>query len=386
MINERQLGSNPYLRARGESQLRAKQGFERRAGWLYGFSLGGLVVLIGYGWDAAQLALAHADFWWIKFALALVTILPLALLAGGIGGYVNWLLKIPVWALFGVASAYSAIHIPFDGSRVALQWFDPNLGIVEFLPMPAAAADSFNMLATLGAFIGLLVGLMQAVIVNWAWERSTEDFRFTPASAALFLLALPFAIGYSFLFDGTAHTPLRAPLQLINAVVQSGLNDAPNRDPKTLELHQALVYLTGQRWRAKLMPDYTVRLAASEPGAVGESFVDVTFSNGFNLRCRVTTYAEFVGECTDLNAEYSRYLTEFVPRGSFRCTACEMRVEPAAAAWRAANAHPLGATDQLTVRHGAGSSVTVRDTAANSRAFECLFSGVNPVVVEACAN
>lgn len=386
MIKERPLETNPYLKMRGESQLRAKFAFERRAGWRFGFTFGALVVLIAYVWDAAQLLVVHNEYWWVKFVLSLVTILALSILAGGIGGYVNWLLKLPVWMLFGVAAGWCAINIPFGGARLLLQNFDPSLQLVEFLPIPAAAADSFGMLATLGACFGIVIGLLQTVLVNWAWERSTEDYKITLGGWAMFLLILPIAFGYSILLDGAANMPLRAPQQLVHSIVQSGLNDAPGQDQDQMELHRALIYVTGQTWRKTLTPEYTMRLAASEPTYAGESYVDVTFSNGTNLRCRVTTYGEFAGACFDLTGEYSRYISEFIPRGSFRCGDCQARVTQQALEWRGQNARPLTDTDRIQLNHGAGSSIVVRVQSATDNSFECLIWGVNPIIVEQCKN
>lgn len=386
MIRERTLNTNPYLKMRGDSQLRAKHAFERRAGWRYGFVFGLLLLLFAYGWDAFQLSGIQADFWWIKFALGCVTILPLAILTGGIGGYVAWYLKIPLWAIFGVAAAWCAIHIPFGGARLALQNFDSNLRLVEFLPIPAAATDSFGMLAAFGGILGILVALLQSVTVNWAWERSSEDYKMTLGGWAMFLFSLPLAVGYAILFDGTAHLPLRAPQQLVYNVVQSGLNDAPGQDQTQMELHRAQTYLMGQQWRKNVTPEFTMRLASSEPGVVGEAFVDVTFANGFNLRCHITTYGEFIGACYDLSAEYARYLAEFVPRGSFRCADCQAAVTQQAAQWRAENARELTTTDKISLQHGAGSSVVVRVNSGNANSFECLLWGANPVIVERCEN
>src|SRR5262249_49276978 len=152
---------------------------------------------------------------------------------------------------------------------------------------------------------------------------------------------------YAFLYDGTANSPLRQPLDRINQIIQSGLTEPPNLDHTSMEYHNALVYLTGQQWAKQFSPDYTLRLASAEPTRLGEAYVDVTFSNGFNWRCRLTSFGEFAVGCSDLNAEYARYISEFVPRGSFRCADCEARVSQQAADWRAQNARPLTTTDKI---------------------------------------
>jgi hypothetical protein len=386
LTNQRPFESNPYLKLRGESQLRAKHAFERAAGWQFGLVFGALIILMAYVWDAAQIAAFHADFWWAKFALACVTILPLAVLMGGIAGYVNWLLKLPVWLLFGILAGWLAIHIPFDLSRAALSNFDANLRLVEYLPIPEAATDSFGFLGTLGAFLGILVGLAHTLLVNAAWERSTEDYKVTAGGWAMFLLSLPLAFAYAFLYDGTAHLPMRMPMERVNTIVQSGLTDPPGLDADTMEFHRALVYLTGQQWAKQFTPDYTMRIVSVEPTRLGEAYVDVTFSNGYNWRCRLTSFGEFAVGCTDLNAEYARYISEFVPRGSFRCADCDARVTEQAAGWRAENARPLTPSDRLSVLHGAGSSILVRVQSQPGNGFECLISGANPVIIEQCKN
>lgn len=385
MIKDRHAETNPYLKMRGESQLRAKHAFERSAGWRFGLTFGVLLVLVGYVWDAFQLSTSHVEFWWAKLALACLTILPMAIVIGALGGFVNWLLKLVLWVIFGVTAAWCAIHIPFGGARFLLGNFDSNLHLIEFLPIPDAAADSFGMLATLGACLGILVGLSHTVLVNYAWERSTEDYRLTPGGWALFLLTVPFVLAYGILFDGTAHAPLRAPMQLVNSIVQSGLNDPPDLDRNTMEMHRALIYVTAQPWRKNFTPDYTIRLASSEPTVVGESYVDVTFTKDFNLRCRITTYGEFAGGCYDLGAEYKRYVSEFVPRGSFRCNDCQARVTPQAAAWRAQNARPVSVND-MSVHHVAGSGVLVDVRPSHEPKFQCLLFGAAVVTVQECKN
>jgi hypothetical protein len=384
LINQQRIESNPYLKARGESQLRAKHAFERRAGWRFGLVFGIAVIVSGYVLDAIQLFQVRAEFWWAHLALACVTILPLALLAGGIGGYLNWLLKLVIWALFGVTAGWCAIHIPFDAARLVLQWFDPNLKQVEYLVIPTGAADSYGMLAALGACLGLLTGLMQTVIAGWAWERSTADLQFTLGSWATLLVGLPFALAYGLLFDGSAQAPLRAPLQTVHAIIQSGLNEQSDLDPSQAELHRALTYLVGQSIRAKITPEYTLYLAASEPKVKGETYVDASFRNGTNLRCRITTFGEFSGGCIDLNQTYANYMSEFLRRGTFDCQDCESVIAPQAAAWQKENARTLTRGDATMVAHGAGSSVNVRVNTTDGKTLECLLWGANPVTIAAC--
>jgi hypothetical protein len=176
------------------------------------------------------------------------------------------------------------------------------------------------------------------------------------------------------------------PMERVNGIVQSGLNDPPNLDHATMEYHRALVYLTGQRWGKQFSSDYVMRLVSAEPTRLGEAYVDVTFSNGFNWRCRLTSFGEFAVGCTDLNGEYARYISEFVPRGSFRCADCEARVTVQAADWRSQNARPLTPGDKVSITHNAGSSMVIRVESQSQNSFECLLWGANPVIFQECKN
>lgn len=373
---------------RGESQLRAKHAFERSAGWRFGLVFGALLVFFAYVPDAFLLWSWHAEYWWVKLALAGVTILPLAILTGGIGGYLNWQLKLVVWALFALLAGWCATNIPFDGARLVLQNLDGNLRIAQYLPIPDTVGGSYGMLAILGAGAGLIVGGLHSILVNAAWERSTEDYRMTSVGWGLLFLCAPLAFALAFLYDGTAHLALRLPIERVQTIIVSGLNDPPKQDPNAMESHAALVYLTGQQWRARFSENYTIHLAAAESTQPGETYIDVSFDNGFNWRCRLSSSGEFAIRCIDLNTEYARYISEFVPRGSFRCADCEARVSQQAAEWRAANAHELSDSDRITVSHGAGSSIVVRVTPQGASGgpgrFECLISGANPVIMEQC--
>ncbi len=384
MTSERQLESNPYLKARGESQLRARHSFDRRAGWHFGFVIGILLVSAAYGWDALQLLVLHAEFWWVRLALACITIFPLAILVGGISGYVHWLLKVPLWALFGIASAWCAVHIPFEGAQILLRVFDSNLRLADFLQAPPSIQDSFNTLVILGVALGVLIGLLQTFLVNWAWEYSSEENGLTVRGWVYLLLAAPLALGLAFLFDSAVQAPLRMPLETINAAVQSGLNDLPGQDPNQMEADRTLVYLTGQRWREQFTRSYILHLAAADANETGESVTDVTFDNGFNWRCRVLTNGALKDPCYDLNAEYVNYVTAFVGRGTFQCIDCQGLIAAPADAWQTRNKRTLGANDKLMVKHNAGSTVAVRLAAQGNQGFECVLSGANPVVIQVC--
>lgn len=386
MIREESAQVNPYLKMRGDSQLRAKHAFARAAGWRYGLIVGVLIVIFVYGWDAAQLYAMHAELWSLKLALALVTIFPLATLSGALSGFVNWVIKLVVWILFGIVASWCVLHIPFEGVSWVVQNFDASARDVKLFPMPNYVADSLVLLTILSAGLGILVAGMQSVTGNLAWERSTQDYKMTLGGWAMFFLALPLIGGFAVLFDGTANYPLRAPLALIQNVIASGMTDASNLDESRMESHEANVYRAGQQWRKSFSAEYTIRLAASEPRVGVEPSVDVSFANGFNWRCQINGHAEFVGTCYDLNVEYVRYIQEFIPRGSFRCANCEALVTPQAAQWRGEHARPLGSGDKISVNHGAGSLVRVRVASTGENSFECLFWGANPVIVQECKN
>ncbi len=381
MVNPTPIELNPYLKARGESQLRAKQAFERGASWRYGFIFGVLLLSAGYALDALQQFQAHSHYWWLNFALASVTLAPLALCAGGIAGYVNWALKLAVWAGFGVAIAWSAERLPFETTQFALQWLDPNLRGVDYASVLQRVGDSFGLLAALSAFIGVGAGLTQTFAVGWAWERSTPDFKFTAGSWTMLFASLPFALAFGLILDGFTAQPLRAELQTVNAIIQSGLNDAPNLETREFTAPRAFAYAVGQRWRNQFAPDYALYLAARNQT---ETYIDAAFANGNLLRCRTAALGELPGGCVDLKQTYGNYISEFLRHGAFECQDCASEISAQARAWQQTNARTLTAADTTRVLHGAGSVVTVRVSVADGKLLECRFWGVNPIRLTAC--
>lgn len=373
------------IKSRAESKLQLKQAFERGAGWRFGLVTGLIIVLVGYGWDALQLASISVEYYWIKFLLAAVTILPLATLAGYIAGHFNIILQFVVWLIFGLVSAFFAIHIPFELARGVLQLFEPNLRVVELLAIPHGATDSTGVAMTLGALLGILVGGAQALVVGKAWEDSSDNHTITRRGWALLLLVIPLALAYAILFDGTINTPVRTPLQLVSSVIQVGLYTSPNLDFRQMETHEALRYVTASSWRDRLTPRYVMRLAAIEPRNVGQGYVDTTFDNGLNLRCETTTYGEFIGTCFDINARYPEYLGQFISTGTVTCNDCQVVPSAQVQNWQKQHAAQLGATDLFTIAHGAGSSVRISVTPQAGARFECLFSGADPILIEECS-
>lgn len=373
------------IKSRAVSQLHLKKAFECGAGWRFGLVTGVIIVLIGYGWDALQLASISVEYFWIKLLIAAVTILPLATLAGYVAGHFNLILQFVVWLIFGLVSAFFAIHIPFELARGVLTLFDANLSVVELLAIPRAATDSTSVAMTFGALLGILVGGAQSLVVGKAWEDSSDNHTVTRRGWALFLLVLPLALAYAALFDGTVNTPLRTPLQLVSSVIQMGLYSAPDLDFRQMETPQALRYVTAMSWRDKLAPRYVMRLAAIEPRSVGQGYVDTTFDNGLNLRCETTTYGEFIGTCIDLNARYPEYLRQFMGTGTVVCDECEVLPSPQVQNWQKQHPARLGAADLFTIAHGAGGSVRISVTPQAGDPFECLFSGADPVIVEQCS-
>lgn len=382
LVNPTPVELNPYLKARGESQLRAKHGFERKAGWRFGLIFGVLVLLAGYTLDAIQQLQAHSQFWWLYFAWALVTLAPLAFLAGGISGYVNWLLKLPIWAGWTLVAGWCALNIPFTLSQLAFQWLDPALRVAD--AAPRSVGDAYGMLAMLSIFAGSAVGLTQTVAVGWAWKHATNDLEFTLGSWMVLFTSLPLALGFGLLIDHFAQQPLRAPLQMTHALIESGLNDPPNLDTSTQNFERATAYREGQRWRNLFTSEYTLHLAAREPQAKAETYIDASFGNGNLLRCRISALDQFSNDCIDLKQAYSDYISEFLRQGAFECRGCASEISAQARAWQQTNARTLTAADTTRVLHRAGSGVSVRVRVADGAELECLFWGVNPIRIAAC--
>ncbi len=365
----------------------AHRRFEVGAGWRYGLLFGLVLTLVAWGLDAAELAFESGALFWPKLLLALILILPLCTAAGALAAraYDSLGRKLLVWLVCGGVTGWLAIHLPFEGVSALVALTDPSTRGITVFPFVPAAQERVLFMVVAGAVVGLVVGVLQILATNWAWDRSTKDNRFTLASWLTLLVAVPFALTLGAVYDGIVNAQFRAPVSLTNRIIQLALHTPPDLDLQSMETGKLLDYLATREWRSRFSSHYTQHWADFDPNTLRSAMVDVAFDNGFIWRCEVNRDGENLAGCVDLNTTYAGYIRDFFVTADVQCQGCFVRIEPSVAAWRKANLSTLGDIQDVQVAQHSGGIVTALARFSSRHSAECRFTGAYTVAIESCA-
>ncbi len=364
-----------------------RQRFERAAGWRFGLLVGLALVLAGWGSDAWQLASASFEYWWAKLVLAALIILPFSAAAGAAAGRAHSaiLLKWLAWFAWGVVTGVVAAYLPFSGMQFVAGLLDPAVRGLAVFP----ATQETRFLAGYSAFWGALASLFFTLLQIWgtsrAWDGSAEGGRLTLASVAALALGVPLALVLGIWHDNNDNAALRAPVLLLNHVVQYGLQ-TPNVDASQVPESDFRYFTPGAAWRDRFTPRYSQHLAAVDPQTFQQATIDVAFDNGFIWRCQTSQGAAFVAGCFDAGSELAQASATFLESGQAHCKDCTIQIDPQAAAWQQARAHLFnsGPPRVSTAQHSGG-LVTALATASSGGSVECRLLGGDPVLLVDCS-
>lgn len=207
-----------YARGKAQQQANAAR-FEQarsRIGLWYGMGAGLVFSLVTWGWDALQLAGAHAAIPWGKLLLGL----PLCLLLGGLAGWLsmkvgNTLLSVLLWGINGFLFAGLAAVLPLQGYRLLLGLSDPALQPFAATSLNSGLEARWLLTAAASVVAFALAGLFMTFIVeSTASARDAlENWKPMLLWAALFLAA-----GY--MGDSLINEPLRLPLMAMDRIIE----------------------------------------------------------------------------------------------------------------------------------------------------------------------
>lgn len=371
----------------GRSSLEAlKQRFEEQAGWRYGLAAGLTLVLSAWGWDAVELWQASQALFWIKVLPALLTVLPLSVLAGWLAARMRQavLAKSAIWAIWGAAVGYLAMHFPFDWASAIAGLTDSVAGGITLFPFSDLAQFRSGLTIFFGIAAALLVTLFQILATEWAWDRSTEEASFTPAAASLLLIVVPIVWVLGALDDGMANADLRSPIELTGRMVDTALHAPPNLDTSKMSSEQMLEYLAGMQWRGQVSERFVQYLVDYDLQSFASVTTDLAFDNGLILRCQVIQYGRYIGGCFDLATAYQTFMREFIDRGTATCGDCTVKIEPAALTNAASFRSAFGPQAPISIVHHLGGIVLVDATGRDGHHLICRLIGAQPVVIHDC--
>jgi hypothetical protein len=278
----------------------------------------------------------------------------------------------------------AGLFLSYTGISGLVMLIDPAMRDVWMFPLTAGIQERFWSITLFGALAGFFTGVLQRLAVDWAWEQTSSQDRFTARSWIRFLVCLPLAVALGALCDGTANAQLRAPYQMTHRLIKLTETMPPDLETKTMPTALLLDYVGVSPWREHFSKRYVHRIADYNPRTLDDVVVDVEFDNGYIWRCDTTWNGYVLRGCRDLRATYSDWVSQFLRTGAISCDQCFVTIDPAAAIWQVQYARALGAPSQImTMHHGGGVVVVRADTAAGK--VECRLVGANPTIVRDCA-
>ncbi len=360
----------------------AKKNFEIGAGWRFGFVFGVVLVATGWGWDARESADAFLEYSWVKLPFAISSILPLCALAGMLAmRYERSRAKMAVWGIFGAATGFIAIHLPFEPVSALAIWSDLSTRGKSIFPFGPGAQERVVGMMAFGALAGIATVWVEKLAMVWAWDRSSSKHQMTFGAWMTLWIAAPIAFALGVLYDDAANAPLRNPARVTNRIIQVALNTPPDLDLTNLGIFQTLDYAATVAVRDQFSARYVQRIVDFDRRALATAWVDTEFDNGFVLRCQITRDGTNLRRCFNLGAVYRDWVTQFLQTGRIRCDDCNLRVEPDALTWQQKNAP--GAPQRVELDHRSGGIVLVRAIYA-ARVVECRLVGADPVNLQEC--
>jgi hypothetical protein len=279
MLGDRAKLMEAYGKPLLDSAVRAQ--FIRRASVVYGliFGLGFAVVL----WlpDALQLQRASVYLAWAKLPVGLILCASVGALTGWVATRMRWsFFTLLSWAAGGAVMAWIAGHVPYEGLNLIAGLDAANALGATTHPFYLYAAGLTGIGIIVGLFAGFFAGLVQFIVVEWAWDRSTRSHRIGFRSILALSVCLPIAAIFAAYTDTVINVPIRKPVVDVAWLFERLINQ-----PASLTRPEQVLL---ERYRSRTTSDYTVYWAGTRSLSGNEDLadiVDVVFSSGLAIRC-----------------------------------------------------------------------------------------------------
>jgi hypothetical protein len=288
----------------------------RSAGAAYGLIFGLSFALIIWGRDAALLASAKTDMAWVKLLLGLPIAVIIASLVGWLASlFSSTAVYIVLWTIAGALLGWVTGRMPFDGGNIAAWLADRRLWGLPVFPYGESAQVRTQLLLLIGGGIGITVGFLESLAVQWAWDRATPRGRMSLQSWIALLVCIPLVLPLATLADDFVYQRVRIPQQRVSETVALALSGA---DEATFKQHN-LNYFALDAFAEDLSPNYVIHLAGyRDIGGYASTQVDIAFEDGLVLRCETTEVGMFFSPqhriltCMDVSKKYASWMDDLI--------------------------------------------------------------------------
>lgn len=281
------------------------------AGSGYGLLFGLGYTLYVWGYDAWLLDIHAADFEWGVLLLGFLSALVIGAVAGFAGAQSSWLgVTVAVWVIASGLLGWVTGRLPYTGVNLTASMRDSRFGKLEILPYLQSNQSRTLLLTLVCVVIGIVVGYVQAVAVEWAWDYTTYRGRLSLRSWLALALAVLVALLPAFFANALVLKPKRnAQLRVaefVEVVLSEGVAGAEAHGLNSTE---------AERYGDQFTKDYTTYFTGffAEGEALYSAYADVVFEDGFALRCIVMgTRVTF---CNDLTIELDKWVSDLLHAG-----------------------------------------------------------------------
>ena len=281
------------------------------AGAGYGLLFGLGYSLFVWGYDAWLLGAHAADVEWGVLLLGVFSTLVIGGMAGFAGAQSPWLgVTVSVWVIASGLLGWITGRLPYTGVNLTASIRDPRFAKLEILPYMQSNQSRTVLLILVNVVIGIVVGYVQTVVVERAWDHTTSQGRLSLRSWLTLALAVLVAVLPAFFANALVLLPKRNAqrhvAELVEVVLSEGVAGA--------EVH-GLNVTEAERYGEQFTKDYAIYFTGffAEGEALYSAYADVVFEDGLALRCIVMgTRVTF---CTDLAVKLDTWVRDLVHAG-----------------------------------------------------------------------
>jgi hypothetical protein len=345
---------------------------DRRNGLWLGLISGMAFGLSTWGLDALALGSASVDRPWIKLAMGLTISLAIGALAGWLTAVIGrGVVGVLVWGTAGIAYAWLAGHIPFDGQSAFLRLVEPQLGDITAYPFGESAKVRTILLMVIVGGLSALAGVLELVLLDQA-KGATSGL----ARAFSMALTIPFFGLAGIASDGIINRPLREPLLAIHHVIEWAVEARSRPVDPSVARQRHLGAVGGIE---DLIGDpYEMMLGSYDGFSLMSFSVEVDF-DGTWARC--TVLASSPGYCAKSDTLYEQALACLLDEGQDCTAAVSESVRP----WLVQSAERGEAPASIVVADHAGPVVVVDVNWSDGSQDVCVFTGTQPITLRRCS-
>lgn len=356
----------------------------QKAGLGYGLSIGLLYCLFIWGYDL----LANPNQPFLPVSMKILTGSLLTLAISGLTGFLvsfinNPFLPVLPWLFTGFLIGQVTGRASFMANDLIMWIFEP--GFRDAIPwhLDHSAIVRIGIVSGIFVFIGMLIGLVEPLALDWAWDQSGDERILGKGGWEVLL----FVTGVLSLCMTTSHNhlinlPLRKHQMLVARNVhriQRGNIDSDDSNIRALLPH-----------KEDLDDPFTVHLVSfdnTDPTWYTAN-VDLLFNNGFLLRC--TTAGVKILFCYEFSGMYIDWMHDLlklgltIPNTNGRIEGNDLVVDDAVYEWLESNAEQIGGEYQLARKSVLNGKVIMNARFENGFEMECLFEEAFPVSLSLC--